>query len=511
MPAKVFSVPVRSALTSVALLLGSVPASAQSPAPASTPNPGWTNKPGPALEAADAPGATGPSSADRAAIEDESIRQLSDELALPPVDDDMLAPPPQPEKVLTSWRQGLKQVKDLSTLLRSAYANQRAAEGRTRQAWAPSLPQLTGTGSIGHHLLLGEAAGIGGGGEEIAVPIIDPASTYVATIQLQQSVVNLSLWNKIGTAGSAERSAEYSAQDAERQVIGILSRAILGVITAERIAEISRVSLQSTLVNLKLTESRHQLGDATAVDVLRAQAQVDVTRAELIGSNELVRKSRETLGLALGEAEPWGLSERINFDTLWEDARSTCEKQSNVMHRSDLMAKTQDVHTAELALDDYTYAFIPSISFVGEMEYTDPIKRSLNQEHVTWSIGGLLTWNLYDGGLRYGAHTTNDGLLDAAQAQLTEARRQAIIEVERTQREVHVATSVLTVTTNARENQAKAAELARIAFIHGSGTAFILVDETRRLREAELNEAVKEFNLVTTQIEATLAISNCDL
>ncbi len=495
MPAKVVSTPVRTALTSLALVLGAFSGSAQT---AKT-DPAWTADPGPGT---DVPAET---------LEDESIRQLSTELALPPVEDEMLAPPPQPEKVLTSWKQGLKQVKDLSMALQSAYGNQQIAAGTTRKAWAATLPQLTGTGSIGHHLLLGEATGIGGGGEEIAFPIIDPATTYIASIQLQQNVFALGIWNKIGTGRSAEKSAGYTAEDTERLVIGGLARAILGVITAERIAEISRVSLHSTLVNLKLTESRHQLGDATAVDVFRSQAQVDVVRAELIGSNELIRKTREALGLALGEAAPWGLSSKINFDTLWDDARSTCEKLPDVTTRSDLMAKAQDVHTAELARDDYDYSFVPNISFVGEMEYTDPVERSLNQDHITWSVGGLLTWNLYDGGLRYGNLLTNEGKIRVAESKLTESKRQAIIEVERTAREVHVARSILTVTTHAREVTAKAAELARIAFIHGSGTAFILVDETRKLREAELNEAVKEFDLVTAQIEATLAISNCAL
>ncbi len=510
MPANVVPVPVRAALTSLALLLGSFPGNAQTADDTQK----WTPDSKPATDAEPTTDATDAPAGAAGTLEDESIRQLSTELALPAVEDEMLAPPPQPERVLTSWKQGLKQVKDRSTFLRSAYANEQIAAGTTRQAWSGTLPQLSGTGSIGHHLLIGEATTLGPGGaadEAISIPTPDPATTYIATLQLQQNIIAPGIWNKIGTAYSAERSAEFSADDAERLVIGQLATAILGVITARRIAEISRVSLHSTLVNLTLTESRHQLGDATAVDVLRSQAQVDVTRAELIGSNELVRKAREALGLALGEAAPWGLSDEINFDTLWADARSTCDKQSDVSRRSDLMAKAQDVHTAELSRDDYTYSFIPNISAVGEMEYTDPVERSFNQKHITWSIGGLLSWNLYDGGFRYGERMSNEGKLDVARSTLTEAKRQAIIEVERTQREVHVARSILTVTTHAREVSAKAAELARIAFIHGSGTAFILVDETRRLREAELNEAVKEFDLVSNQNEATLAISNCNL
>lgn len=462
-------------------------------------------------------GAEPPDTWDRAqettqAVGSESIEKLSTELKLPPIEDDMLSAPPQPPTVLMSWAQGLKQVKERSTALESAYAAERVAEGSVKRAWAGTLPQVSGTGNVGHHLLVGEADGFAPGTfTPVTVATPDPATTWQAVAAVSQQILALQVWNNIGVANSARTSAEASSRDAERQAIGALARAILSVITAERLSEIGRVSLHSTLVNLELTRSRHQLGDATALDVLRSEAEVDLTRANLITANEVVRKARETLGLVLGYPAAWGISPKISLDTLWDDARSTCRKLDRVTQRADLKAKAQDVHTADLKLDDFAYSFIPNISFLAELSYIEPSDKSINQQNVTWSLGGVLTWNIYDGGLRYGDHVTNQGNLALAQANFTKAKRDAIIEVERTRREVEVARSTLKVTRHAREVSSKSAELAQISFVHGTGTAFILVDATRRLREAELDEAVKQFRLVTAKIEATLAISNCEL
>jgi hypothetical protein len=49
----------------------------------------------------------------------------------------------------------------------------------------------------------------------------------------------------------------------------------------------------------------------------------------------------------------------------------------------------------------------------------------------------------------------------------------------------------------------------RIAFVQGQGNSFDLVDTARRLREAELDVAVKEFELVRAQIAALLSQASC--
>ena len=69
----------------------------------------------------------------------------------------------------------------------------------------------------------------------------------------------------------------------------------------------------------------------------------------------------------------------------------------------------------------------------------------------------------------------------------------------------------LAVAGKSRQLATESARLARIAFVSGFGNSFDLIDADRRLRSADLDLAVKEFELIRAQIAALLALSDCDL
>jgi multidrug efflux system outer membrane protein len=148
---------------------------------------------------------------------------------------------------------------------------------------------------------------------------------------------------------------------------------------------------------------------------------------------------------------------------------------------------------------------------VSNLTYFSTEVSSANREHVTWTIGGVLSWPLYDGGLRYGSRATAQGQYRVAREQLTQAKREARFEVSQALRGVQVAESNLTVSRRSREIASENARLSRISFLNGSGTSFDLVDTSRRLREAELDLAIKEFEVVRARVTALLALSTCDV
>jgi outer membrane protein TolC len=76
---------------------------------------------------------------------------------------------------------------------------------------------------------------------------------------------------------------------------------------------------------------------------------------------------------------------------------------------------------------------------------------------------------------------------------------------------VQVADSNLVVSRRSRDIASESARLSRIAFLNGSGTSFDLVDTARRLREAELDLAIKEFEVVRAKVTALLALATCDV
>ena len=128
---------------------------------------------------------------------------------------------------------------------------------------------------------------------------------------------------------------------------------------------------------------------------------------------------------------------------------------------------------------------------------------------MSWTIGGRLSWLLYDGGIRYGQREEAEAASRVAREQLTDTRQRANTEVIQSNRAVQVATVNLGVFMRSREIAAETARLAKVAYINGSGTSFDLVDTAGRLRQAEIDLTVKEFELLRARVAAFLALASC--
>ena len=410
------------------------------------------------------------------------------EPALPQISDDMLAAVPPASNVLQSWRDALRLLRQNSSTLRTLEAQQDISRAQARQALAPALPTVTGTGSITRQLLKGQAqvfdapasfdataAGATAGQPIQPVSVFDTvtlptsATTWQAGLNLRVPLLALPAWHNRGTALQQIEVARLNSKAAERLSIAAVADAVVTAVTAERLAEVSRVSLESVLSTLDLTKRR----------------------------------------AALGSAEPFGVTPSIRLDELANDAKSTC-RPADVLARSDVRAAEASVTVAKRGEAGVAKTYWPTIDAVSSLTYWSPVS-GVNNEHVTWSVGGVLNWTLYDGGLRYGTREQRVAEARIANEQLTEAKRKARLEVTQAYRAVRSSEATLSVAAKTREIAAETARLTKVAYLNGSGTSFDLVDTARRLREAELDYTVKEFDVLRAKIAALLALATCDV
>jgi len=427
---------------------------------------------------------------------------------MPEIDDPMLAPLETPTSILTSWQQALALVRTRSTSVATAQAQIAQAQARSRQALANSLPDISGSGSVRRSLLFGTGTQFGESGLESNVRIPSPATVWQAGLSLRQSILDLRSWHELGTAHMAEQVAALSAEDTERLTLGALADTIVTVVTAERLAEVTRVSLRSNLSTLDLTKKRMTLGAASAVDVLRTDQEVASTRADVVQADEAVRQAREALGLALGYPEAWGLAADISLDNLAKDARASCSPLQDPEQRTDVRAARLNVEVNDRNVDSASYGHAPTLDVVSDFSYTS---QPQSARPVQWSVGALLTVPIYDGGRLGSERGLNQATAIIARQQLTEATRRARQEVTQAQRAVQVASASFGVSRQARDIAAESARLSKIAFVHGTGTSFDLVDSASRLRLAEIDVTIKEFEVVRARITALLALSNCSI
>lgn len=443
---------------------------------------------------------------------------------LPQITDDMLAPVPPATNVLQDWRDALRVLRANSTTLKSLAAREDLARAQSRQALSGALPTLTGDARVNYQLLKGDYTAVdlpgtinsirndpvNGGIVTTTSRIPDPALTWQAGLGLRVPVLALDTWHRRGTAEAAIDVAKLNTKASERILAGLVADSVVAAILSERAAEVSRVSLESALSSLDLYKRRAALGAASSIDVLRIEQEVSLSRAQVVAANDAVLRARETLGTTLGSSEPYGVTPNISLDTMAQDAKNTCRRTDDVMQRSDVLAAQGSVSLSKRNESEVSKTYWPTLDAVSNLTYWDP-ESGINNQHVTWSVGGVLSWTLYDGGLRYGTKEQRVAETRIAQEQLNDAKRQARMEVTQAFRNLKVSQNQLVIAARTREIAAETARLSKVAYLNGSGTTFDLVDTAQKQRSAELDYTIREFEVLRAKIAAVLALSNCDV
>ncbi len=431
----------------------------------------------------------------------------------PEVNDPMLAPVPVPKRILASWREAVTFLRARSTDLRISMDQVLQAEAQTRIALAQYLPLITGTGSYTHQLITRPALGGGAfGGVSIGPNGIVQSSrtptpnTFSGGIQLTQDIINVQEFDQISIDELGEDASRLSVDGEKRTLALSVANQIVAVVTAEREAEINRVGLRVALEQAEITDRKRALGAANGLDVVRAQQNAANARASLVTGDESLREAREALGLALGIPEETGVSPNVDVGGLAQDAASSCRVVSSVDERPEVAAARTQLDVAKRTLQNVWYTFLPTVTAQSTVSAVSPASLYPNP---VWSIQGVLQVPIWDGGTRYGNLRNARAAEDIAAQQLESLRRQAIIQVQQAQRQLVVAEESGRVARSQRDLAAQNDQMTQLAYMTGQGTSLELVTASEAHRQAELNLALAEFNVVKARLLAILALATC--
>jgi len=420
----------------------------------------------------------------------------------PAVSDPMLAPVPPPKRILHSWAEAVTYLHARSTDLQIALDQVLQAEAQTRIALAQYIPSLQSTGVMSHQLLTSSGIYLSSGSASSST------TTYSGNLQLQQTIVNAQQFDQISIDELAEDSSRMSVDDKKRTLALSLANQIVAVFTAERSADINRVGLKVALEQLEISRRKKDLGAANGLDVVRAQQNAANARSTLVSGDESLREAREALGLALGVPEETGVAPDVDMDGLARDTMQSCQMVPDINDRPDIAALRMNLEVAKRNLRNVYMAFAPTLNAQSTMTYVSPAP-AFGAPNPTWNVQAILSIPWFDGGIRYGNLRNARAAQDIAQQNLEAARRNAIIQVIQARRGLEVAEQSDKVATEQRDLAAQNDQMTQTAYMAGQGTSLELVTASEAHRQAELNLALADFNVVKARILAVLALATC--
>ncbi|HZU83683.1 MAG TPA: TolC family protein [Polyangiaceae bacterium] len=431
---------------------------------------------------------------------------------LPQIDDPMLAPVPPPARLLGSWQEAIGYLRARSTDLRIALDQVLQAEAQTRIALAQYLPTITANGVYTRQLITRTSTGLAISPMGVPLPTssqIPVPDTLAGNVQLSQEVINAPDFDQISIDELNEDATRLSVDDVKRTLALGLANQIVAVVTAERSAEINRVGLNVALAQLDIAKHKQALGAATGLDVVRADQNAANARATLVTGDESLRQAREALGLALGVPEETGVARDVNIDGLAATAAASCRVVGSVDDRPDVAAARVGLDVAKRNLQNVWLTFLPTVTVQSSMPATFTPAPPSTYPNPTWNIQAVLSVPIWDGGARYGGLRNARAAEDIAAQKLEALRRQAIIQVEQARRQVVVAETSDRVARQQRDLAAQNDDMTQKAYAVGQGTSLELVTASEAHRQAELNLALADFNVVKARILAVLALATC--
>ncbi len=434
------------------------------------------------------------------------------------VDEQLLKPIPPAPKTLTNWRDAVRLVDTSAPDLRVAEQEAARAAGLSRQALGGILPTLRGSASVLEQSQHQERENADGSSTSADIE----QSTTSANLTLSLPILRPRGWYAYGTARQAVEVAKLSATDRRRTLLTNVAASIVAVFTSERVSEINRVGLKTSLERLELTQRRARLGVATRLDVVRAEQDVALATNTTIQGDESLRRAREALGLALGEDVPYSVTPTISLNEIESSVRSLCAV-GKPEDRADVQAAQRQLEVNRRQVKEVQLGFLPTADVSASLDASVngsnipnlpanvqlPPQFALNASNYSWSIRAVLTVPIFEG-FRYGELAVTRANVEQQTARVEIVARQARLEVTQANRAVEVAESARKVSESTRDLAKETARLAQVAYEAGTSTSFELIDAARRQRESELDLVVREFELVRAKIAALLAAAVCD-
>jgi outer membrane protein TolC len=196
----------------------------------------------------------------------------------------------------------------------------------------------------------------------------------------------------------------------------------------------------------------------------------------------------------------------ITLDDIQQSVRTSC-KTGKPDERPDVVAAKTQLSIAERQVTESRLGFLPTLD--ATTTFTASNIGQGNLKNYTWTIGAVLTIPLYEG-TRYGDLKVARAAVESQKARLDVAERQSQLDQQQALRAVEVAQQALAVSEKSRDLARETARLVQISYDAGTATSFELVDSAQRLRQAELDLAVRELELIRAKIAALLATAVCD-
>lgn len=257
--------------------------------------------------------------------------------------------------------------------------------------------------------------------------------------------------------------------------------------------EIVKSNLQTQEKTCNITRQRLANGWVSRLDVVRAEAQVEATRAKIPQLENSLILLRHSLEFLLGEQSGKLAKELARVEDLPELERfiPLGVPASLVQRRPDIIAAEYALHAATAKIGNARADYYPKFFVSGNVSYQAPnIGDVVSNQYGSWSIGPNVSWNLFQAGKTFYNVRLQESLEEQAGVSWKSVILTALKEVEDSIVSAAKERERIVYLNKVVESTKSAFDLSSQLYVVGKIEFLDLLDAQRSMLEAEQSQVL---------------------
>jgi outer membrane protein TolC len=321
------------------------------------------------------------------------------------------------------------------------------------------------------------------------MPLIDPA-----------------VWFTYGGARADHKTARLNVLASEQDLIYSVKVVYFAYLAAVQNVTVQEEAVKRAEEQLKLIQSRFDLGSASKSDVLKQKVQYGNDRLALLTARNTVTNAKADLAFTIGvdPRKDWSFS--TEYSSLEYEGTLEEAIDFGLDHKPSLLASRSSVNAAENYLRSARMDYLPAVYGFASYTFSDGTRGdtvAFDQSSRSRTLGFQVTYNIFDGFSRESRIAQNKVAVNNTKAELADARNQTVSDIKTAYLDIEQIREQKSV---ADENVLAADEDLKITqekYKLGAATILDLLDAQVSLKQAQVAaiRADFDFNLAIAKLE----------
>ncbi len=337
--------------------------------------------------------------------------------------------------------------------------------------------------------------------------VIQPAQVFDANLSLSQPLLDMPAYESIQTATLEQKRSENTYQRVRTDVLTDVARAYFQAVRARRLTQIAHNKKIRSDAQVRRMKEKYRLALARMVDVHRLEVEASNANEQLVEAQANEEFALGNLGMLIGEKEQFYIEQNNTVKPLDKLSPVNRLLEQATAHRDDLKVQ---LHTVKLAHQEQASAdalFYPTLDIVGQGLYTSNTSGFVNKP-FRGVVMLQASWQLYDGGNRYGKRQEALGRMSEEKIKLNDLQRRIESEIRAKLTDIKTKERMLQTARETLYLQKKVYKDTQNTFQGGLLEILDLIDANQQLADGERKLENAQTDLDLARIELASSCGN---